>query len=117
MKNTSSTWLQWCQEYKKAPYTPKVALTHKLFIIHKSISKVAKEREVNEETIERQIIQLIVKGIISIDEVVEEKVKKEVLDVLENKKITKLSEIKGNIDRSISWFEIKAVISSTGIEA
>lgn len=117
MKNSSSTWLQWCQEYKKAPYTPKVALTHKLFIIHKSLSKVANKREVNIETIERQIVQLIVKGLISIDEVVEEKVKEEVLGVLENKNITKLSEIKENIDKNISWFEIKAVIASTGIEA
>ncbi len=117
MKVISSTWLQWCQEYKKAPYTPKVALTHKLFMTHKSISKVAQLREVNEETIERQLIQLIVKGLLSITEVVNIEIKEEIIKVLKNTNNIKLGEIKLKVKKEISWFEIKAVIASLGVEA
>lgn len=117
MKTISSNWLNWCKEYKKASYTPMVAMTHKLFVIHKSVVKVAKLREVNEETIERQLIQLIVKGLLSVDEVVDQKVRDEIIHILENSNPVKLGEIKEEVSKKITWFEIKAVIASLGTTA
>jgi uncharacterized protein YpbB len=117
MHNISSTWLIWCQEYKKASYTPMVAKTHKLFLELKTISKVAKERGVNSETVERQLIQVIVKGLLSIDLCVSKKNQNEILLILEKSNPIKLGDIKKNISKKITWFEIKAVIASLGIEA
>ena len=94
-----------------------VAKTHTLFITHKSISKVAKIREVNIETIERQLIILIVKGLLSVNECVKEKIKEEVYTILKETNPITLSEIKDRVSLEVSWFEIKACIASLGIEA
>lgn len=117
----NSTWLNWCREYKKYPYTQIIELTHKLFLENLGnkdlVKKIAKKREVNEETIERQLIILIVKGIIDVKDIVLEEKIKEVEKILNNEMLVKLGEIKEKVDEKISWFEIKSVIASKGVEA
>ena len=117
MTQFSSHWLEWCKEYKKTAYTETLELTHKFFEQGLTIKKIAKKREVKSETIERQIIALIVKGLIHVNDVIKKKVKKEILEILETNSITTLSEIKNLVSENISWFEIKCVIASFGVKA
>ncbi len=122
----NSSWLSWCREYKKSSYGESLELTHKLFLFeikHSTpknliIPNIAKKRDLKTETIEKHIIQLIVRGLIKVDYLIDLDRKNIILNILkEDREITKLSEIKNLIDDSFYWFEIKIVIASLGVEA
>lgn len=110
-----SSWLDWCKEFKKAPFGDTLKITLELFKQGKSIKQISKEREIKEENIQRHFIVLIVKGLVHVEDIVSEKKIGVIMKSLETK--IKLSEVKEEVGESISYFEIKAVLASLGVEA
>ncbi|MDA3855953.1 MAG: helix-turn-helix domain-containing protein [Candidatus Woesearchaeota archaeon] len=106
-----SSWSKWNLETKKKKLTPTLQETLELFFNKNSISQIAKKRGFEEESIERQIIDLITQSYINIDDILEENIKKEISDIIEKNKDLKLSEIKEAANEKITFFQIKCFIA------
>jgi ATP-dependent DNA helicase RecQ len=112
METIELSWANWIEDFKKTNLTPSLQSTLELFKKYKSIPKVAEEKCVKVETIERQIHILLVKALLHIDDVVSKNHQQTILNVLETQSISSLSSIKDFLPDEITYFEIKAVICS-----
>lgn len=101
-------WSSWNQKLKEKKLTSTVKETLDLFLKGKTILEICSLRKLKQDTIERQIIELITKSFIQIEDVISNHL--EILESIE-KIGTKLSDIKENVP-SASWFEIKCTIAS-----
>ena len=86
-----------------------------MFLDGKTIKKIAKDRKIKEESVERQFVALIVKGLVHVADVIPEKKVSAIQEAA--KKYNKLSEIKSELGDKYSYFEIKAAIASIGVIA
>lgn len=105
------SWVNWNKELKKKKLTQTLEETYNLFLKGFKIKEISIKRDFNEETIERQIIELITKSMINIDDIVIKKNKDKILRVIQNLNLFKLSEIKKELPEEINWFEIKCVLA------
>lgn len=101
-------WSNWNQEIKEKKLSSTTKETYSLFLKGKTIQEICKLREYKQDTIERQIIELITKSYINVKDVISNS--SEILEVIE-KQGTGLSDVKSEIN-SASWFEIKCTIAS-----
>lgn len=106
-----SSWKVWNLEAKKKKLTSTLQETLELFLSKKTLKEIEKQRGFKEETIQIQIIELITKSLIDINDVISRKHKEEIDYFIEKNKNSKLSEIKAGIDDKITYFEIKCVIA------
>ncbi len=106
------SWANWAMEFKRKPLTETLEETYDYFMKRNSIEKIAKIREMKVESIERQIVELIAKSLISVEDVVDEDKINDVMQVIEDENVDKLSIIKDKINVDISYFEIKCVLAS-----
>lgn len=112
MKKNEKNWANWNLELKKRKITPSLNETYKLFCKNKDLNIVAKEKGVQIETIQRQIIELITQSYIDVNDIVNNRDKKEQILISINKNgIESLSKIKENLPKEITWFEIKCIIA------
>lgn len=81
-----------------------------------SINQIARLRNLKENTIYEHIARLISSELINVDEIVNKDKKKKILGVLKNKKFGGLKEIKKQLDDSITYEEIRCVLSSLKIK-
>ena len=100
------SWLEWNKEIKKKPLTQTLQETLLLFQNNYNIEQIAKKRNYKEETIERQLIELITLSYINITDITT----KPKESILKSKHLT-LKEIKQN-NPNYSYFEIKAILAS-----
>lgn len=101
------SWQEWNKKNKEKSLTPTYQETLKLFLNGYSIDHIAKYRNIREETVERQVIELITKSFLP----VEKFVNKSTIDMIKLHKDKTLSEIKEEVPDS-NWFEIKATLAS-----
>lgn len=104
-------WINWNRELKKKKISETLELTYNLFMAKKSIAEIAKIRKFEIESIERQIIELITKSMINVDDVIGEKKREIIFSNITNDNIDKLSEIKDKLGNKANWFEIKCVLA------
>jgi len=109
--NEDIGWINWNSKIKEKKLTPTLKNTYDLFIKGYKIPEISLKRNFKEETTQKQIIELIKKSMINIDDVIEKKKRKEILKIIEEKIIYKLSEIKSLLPTEISWFEIKCILA------
>ena len=110
-----SSWLDWCKEFKKAPFGDTLKETLSMFKKGNSISQIATAREIKVENVERHFVVLIVKGLVHVEDIVSQDKIDEIMRSLKTK--TKLSEVKEEVRDEITYFDIKAVLASLGVEA
>jgi len=113
--SNSFSWLEWAREYKKVKYKGTLQTTHLLFLQGMNLEEIAKKRNIKEETVERQFVALIVKGLVHVADIINEEKIKKILHIVKNN--NKLSIIKEELGEKYSYFEIKAVIASLGVSA
>ena len=100
------SWLEWNSETKKKPLTQTLQETLLLFQNHYTIEQIAKKRKYKEETIQRQLIELITLSYINVDDITN----KPKEPILKNKHLP-LKEIKQK-NPNYTYFEIKAILAS-----
>lgn len=105
-----SQWANWNKEFKNKKLSSTLKETLKLFQENKDIEKIIKLRNYKKETIEKQIIQLITKSFINIDDIINEDKKKNILKKINDKNLSTLKEIKDKLPKDYTYFEIKCVI-------
>ena len=81
-----------------------------------SINQIAELRNLKETTIYGHIAKLISSELINVDEIVNQDKKKKILEGLKNQKFEDLKEIKEQLDDSITYEEIRCVLSSLKIK-
>jgi len=109
----TSTWGSWIEEFKKTKLTP--SLNSTLILFQKSLSpkEIATQKDVKEETIERQIHILLAKNLLHIDDVVQKEIQNNIKESIQNlEEPLSLSKLKESLDSSITYFCIKAVLAS-----
>ncbi len=108
---SKSGWIAWAKGFKKKKLTETLSLTLKLFKEGKSIKQIAKTRKYEVESIERQIVELITKSFIAVEDVIEKDRIKKILEVGEKVGIESLTKMKEALPKDYSWFEIKCVLA------
>jgi exodeoxyribonuclease VII large subunit len=94
---------------KKASETAKE--TYDYYKKGKSIEEIAEIRDLKESTIYTHFETLILNGLVNLSDIVGQTKKKKILDVLKEKDLESLSEIKDQLDESISYGEIRCVLA------
>ncbi len=110
-ENRSIGWINWNKNFKNKKLTTTLQITYDLFQEGKKISEIMKIRQFKQDSVERQIIELITLGLIDVDKVIGIEKRKLIFNNITKKNITILSEIKLGLPENISWFEIKCVIA------
>ena len=110
-ENKNIGWINWNKSFKKKTLTPTLQVTYDLFKEGKSISEMMKLRGFKQDSIERQIIELITLSLINVDEVIGISKRKLIFANITKENRDKLSSIKEKLEDTISWFEIKCVIA------
>jgi GTPase SAR1 family protein/predicted transcriptional regulator len=90
--------------------TPTAEITFNLFKEGKTIKEIAKERSFVESTIEGHLAEYVKKGEIPIEDLVDTKKVKKILEVLKTDAVG-LSEIRSKLPKNYSFGEIKLVIA------
>lgn len=109
---SDSPWIQWAENSKKKKLSETLELTYNLFLQGKSVKEIAIAREFKEESIERQLIDLIAIGFISVKDLVNKEKYDKIVDIIEKKGASSLILIKNDLGKNYSWFEIKCVLAS-----
>lgn len=104
-------WVNWNREFKKKGLTPTLENTYNLFKEGNSIITVAKKRGFKQESIERQIVELITMEMIDVNDVLEKAKLKKIISVIDADNINNLSKIKEKLSDNESWFEIKCTLA------
>jgi len=81
-----------------------------LFNGGKTIPEIAKDRMLAVSTIEGHLAYFVGTGELNIDQVVEPKITKEILNYLENHKITGINEIRKALENKYNYAEIRFVL-------
>lgn len=117
MNNTQTKgWAEWNAKHKEKKLTPTLAYTLKLFEDKKTIPQIAQIREHKQDSIERQIVELITRSFIAAEDVITEKKLKQILNVITEKNKNSLKTLKELLPENITWFEIKCAIASLNAE-
>ena len=106
-----SGWISWTKDFKKKKLTETLELTYKMLKQGKSIEQIAKEREFKKESIERHVIELITKSIISVEDVISKNKIDLILNSCEKIGVESLSKLKEDLDEKIEYYEIKCVLA------
>lgn len=106
-----NAWVQWIEDFKKRKVSSTVLETLSLFKKGKTIAQIAKERDFKAESVEKQLHELIVQGLLRCEDVIGLKKKEEILSKLTPKTINALTSIKDAVGEKISYFEIKCVLA------
>ncbi len=85
--------------------------THNYYKENKSIQQIAKLRGLTESTIYSHFESLILNKLVGLNEIVNPIKKNKILNVLKEKDLKDLREIKDQLDESISYGEIKCVLA------
>lgn len=109
---SKSGWAKWNKKTKEKRLSETVAYTLQLFKNGFSTKQIMAERDFKQDSVERQLIELITKNCIEISEIIDEETHKQILDVLKGKDLSTLKPIKEELGEEISWFQIKCVIAS-----
>ncbi len=104
-------WANWNTTLKKKKINESLEITYNLFMKGKNIAEISKERNYKQDTIERQIIELISKSMIDINDVLELNKFNLIYKSINDDNINSLKDIKEKLPLDISWFEIKSVIA------
>jgi len=104
-------WINWNSDLKKKKVSETLEITLNLFLAKKTINEIANIRKFKIESVERQIIELITKSKINVDDVIGKKKREMIFSNINYDNITKLSEIKANLGENANWFEIKCVLA------
>lgn len=107
-----SKWASWASEFKRKPLTQTLELTYNMFFEGKSIEQITKEREFKQESVERQIVELITKSLISVEDVVDKKNLDQIKESFTVENIESLQSIKESLPDDITYFEIKCTLAS-----
>jgi len=102
------------EEQKNIPET--ILTTFNYYNKGHSINQIAELRKLKETTIYGHIEKLISSGLIELDEIVNQEKKENILNILKDKKFEGLKEIKEQLDESITYGEIRCVLSSLKIK-
>jgi len=116
LNTNKSSWMKWNNDAKKRKLTPSFETTYKLFLKGNDVKQIAKIREVKEETIQIQTIDLIAKALINIDDVVNKDRQEYINSKITNKNISSLKEIKEQVGDDYSYFEIKCILAHLNLE-
>lgn len=108
----NSSWIQWVKEFKKKKLTETLEVTLNLFKEGLDINHIAKRREYKEPTVEKQIIELIAKGFIHIEDVLSKEKIDHISKVLDDENISSLTMLKEILGEDYSYFEIKSYLAS-----
>ena len=103
----TNNWSNWNLEFKNKELTSTLKETLNLFLNGKTIKEITQIRDYKQDTIERQIIKLITKSFININQVINNK--KNIIKAIDEVGLN-LSNIKSQIPEA-SWFEIKCTIA------
>lgn len=104
-------WINWNKEFKQKKLTQTLEITYNLFQKGKSINEIMKIRGHKQDSIERQIIELITLSLINVDTVIGEKKRKIIFKNITKDNIGMLSKIKEKLQDEATWFEIKCVLA------
>ncbi len=102
------------EEQKNIPET--IVSTYNYYKKCHSINQIAELRNLKETTIYGHIEKLISSGLVDVDEIVNQEKKEKILKVLKNKKFKGLKEVKEQLDDSITYEEVRCVLSSLKIQ-
>ena len=104
-------WINWNKEFKQKELTETLKITYDLFKKGNSIQEIMKLRGHKQDSIERQIIELITLSRINVDDVIGIEKRKLIFKNITKENCEKLSEIKEKLQNDASWFEIKCVLA------
>lgn len=107
---TASTALSTAKVKTKKDKTPTAEISYTLFKQGKTIKEIASERNLAESTIEGHLAQYVEKGMLPIEDMIEAKKLKKILEVLASDAVG-LGEIKSKLPNNISYGEIKMVLA------
>jgi exodeoxyribonuclease VII large subunit len=102
------------EEQKSIPET--ILKTYNYYKQGNSIKQIEELRNLKETTIYGHIEKLISKGLIDVNEIVNQEKKEKILNIVMNKEFGGLKEIKEQLDDSITYEEIRCVVSSLKIQ-
>ena len=88
-----------------------VKKTYNYYKERKSIQQISKLRNLKETTIYGHFETLILNKLVNVDEIVDQIKKEKILDVLKEKDLESLKEIKDQLDESINYGEIRCVLA------
>jgi len=104
-------WINWNKEFKQKELTETLKITYDLFQKGKSIEEIMTFRGFKQDSIERQIIELITLSLINVDDVIGVEKRKLILKNITQENINNLTQIKKNLKNDITWFEIKCILA------
>lgn len=104
-------WINWNKEFKQKKLTDTLKITYDLFKEGKLIQEIMKLRGHKQDSIERQIVELITLSKINVDDVIGIEKRKLIFKNITKENCEKLSEIKEKLQNDASWFEIKCVLA------
>ena len=104
-------WINWNKEFMQKELTETLRITYDLFKKGNSIQDLMKLRGHKQDSIERQIIELITLSRINVDDVIGIEKRKEIFKNITKENCEKLSAIKEKIKNEVTWFEIKCVLA------
>ncbi len=107
-----SAWASWAVEAKKKPLSETLETTYKLLLEGKSIEEISIIRGFKIESVERQVIELITKSLISVDDIIDEKIKINILNTINDETIESLQKIKELLPQDYTYFQVKCTIAS-----
>lgn len=110
-ENRTIGWVNWNKAFKQKKLTQTLQLTYDLFSQGKSIQEIMVLRGHKQDSIERQIIELITLSLINVDEVIGVEKRKLIFKNISKDNIDKLSQIKDILQEKATWFEIKCVLA------
>ena len=109
--NNSIKWNNWNSLAKNKKLTETLELTYTLFKSGKTFEEILNLRNFKQDTLERQFIELITKGIIDARDIVDENKFEKIKNIIEIDKPKSLSEIKNKLPSNFTWFEIKCTLA------
>jgi len=113
---SKSSWATWNLKAKEKKLTDTLRLTLTYFQKGLTIQQIAKKRKLKQDTIERQIIELITKGFLYIGNVLGEEKTIKILNFIKEENIHSLKKIYEDLDQEFTYFQIKATIAYLNIE-
>ncbi|MCA9496162.1 MAG: helix-turn-helix domain-containing protein [Nanoarchaeota archaeon] len=109
--NNSIKWNNWNSLAKNKKLTETLELTYTLFKSGKTFEEILNLRNFKQDTLERQFIELIAKGIIDARDIIDETKFEKIKNIIEIDKPKSLSEIKNKLPSNFTWFEIKCTLA------
>lgn len=109
--NNSIKWNEWNSLTKNKKFTQTLELTYNLFKSGKTFNEILNLRNFKQDTLERQFVELITKGIIDVRDIIDERKFEKIKNIIELEKPQSLSEIKDKLSLEITWFEIKCSLA------